>query len=116
MKDVNVTSIVPVDLNSLLCVNARTLSSFYSRLGNNQKRKYYADLADQKNKTMSSIFWDQTDGIWYDYDLNAKSRRRLVSWTLLKVKVKEIGNIFIQESPSPVSWWILQTGNIKTAQ
>lgn len=82
MKDVNVTSIVPVDLNSLLCMNARTLSNFYSRLGNTEKRNFYASLADDKNKTMNSIFWDQSDGIWYDYDLNAKSRRRLVLSTL----------------------------------
>lgn len=81
MKDVNVSSIVPVDLNSLLCVNARTLSNFYARLGDNAKRKEYAELADEKNMTMSKIFWDQTDGVWYDYDLNAKSRRRLVSLT-----------------------------------
>nr|QYJ58449.1 trehalase [Eriocheir sinensis] len=76
MKEVNVTSIVPVDLNSLLCMNARTLSSFYGRLGNTEKRNHYANLADAKNKTMNSIFWDQTDGVWYDYDLNTKSRRR----------------------------------------
>lgn len=82
MKDVNVTSIVPVDLNSLLCVNARTLSHFYYRLGNYNKQKHYARIADEKNETMSKIFWDQTDGIWYDYDLNAKSRRRLVLLTV----------------------------------
>lgn len=76
MMDVNVTSIVPVDLNSLLCVNARTLSNFYDRLGNYHKQKEYARLADEKNETMSKIFWDRTDGVWYDYDINAKSRRR----------------------------------------
>lgn len=78
MKDVNVTSIVPVDLNSLLCVNARTLSNFYGRLGNTTKKQHYASLADQKNLTMSKIFWDQEDGVWYDYDLKTRSKRRLV--------------------------------------
>ena len=78
MKDINVTSIVPVDLNSLLCVNARTLSYFYGRLGRHDKQKEYENIANEKNETMSKIFWDQTDGVWYDYDLNAKSRRRLV--------------------------------------
>ncbi|XP_045135480.1 trehalase-like isoform X2 [Portunus trituberculatus] len=76
MKDTNVTSIVPVDLNSLLCVNARTLSYFYNRLGMHTKEREYARIAKEKNDTMSKIFWDQIDGVWYDYDLNAKSRRR----------------------------------------
>ncbi|MPC78557.1 Trehalase [Portunus trituberculatus] len=79
MKDTNVTSIVPVDLNSLLCVNARTLSYFYNRLGMHTKEREYARIAKEKNDTMSKIFWDQIDGVWYDYDLNAKSRRRLVT-------------------------------------
>ncbi|KAK8388520.1 hypothetical protein O3P69_020480 [Scylla paramamosain] len=76
MKDTNVTSIVPVDLNSLLCVNAQTLSYFYNRLGMHDKKREYDRIAEEKNITMSKIFWDQTDGVWYDYDLNAKSRRR----------------------------------------
>lgn len=78
MKDVNVTSIVPVDLNSLLCMNARTLSNFYGRIGNTTKRQHYDELANEMNDTMSKIFWDRSDGIWYDYDLHAKSKRRLV--------------------------------------
>lgn len=76
MKDLKVTSIVPVDLNSLLCMNARTLSQFYSRLGNYTKKKHYEDVADQKNDTMAKIFWDKTDGTWYDYDLKAEGKRR----------------------------------------
>lgn len=79
MKDTNVTSIVPVDLNSLLCVNAQTLSYFYNRLGMHNKEREYDRIAKEKNETMSKIFWDKSDGVWYDYDLNTKSRRRLVT-------------------------------------
>lgn len=76
MKDTNVTSIVPVDLNSLLCVNAQTLSHFYKSLGMYDKEREYANIAKEKNETMNMIFWDQTDGVWYDYDLHAKRQRR----------------------------------------
>ncbi|KAK3874699.1 hypothetical protein Pcinc_020379 [Petrolisthes cinctipes] len=76
LKDLKVTHIVPVDLNSLLCMNARILSEFYKKIGNFGSAKTYQDLADVKNETMSKIFWDKTDGMWYDYDMNAQSKRR----------------------------------------
>ncbi|XP_069189020.1 trehalase isoform X2 [Procambarus clarkii] len=76
LKDLNVTSIVPVDLNSLLCMNAQTLSQFYGKLGNYTMKKQYEDVAAQKNETMAKIFWDKTDGTWYDYDTKAEGKRR----------------------------------------
>ncbi|XP_042218220.1 trehalase-like isoform X2 [Homarus americanus] len=76
LLNVNVTSIVPVDLNSLLCMNARILSQFYIKLGNYSMSKLYKDIADQKNETMAKIFWDDTDGTWYDIDINADGKRR----------------------------------------
>lgn len=76
LKDLKVTHIVPVDLNSLLCMNAGILSQFYTKLGNYSASKTYDGLAKEKNNTMSKIFWDKTDGMWYDYDMNAESKRR----------------------------------------
>lgn len=78
LKDLKVTHIVPVDLNSLLCMNARILSEFYKKIGNYSDSRKYEDLAKDKNNTMSKIFWDKTDGMWYDYDINAESKRRWV--------------------------------------
>ncbi|XP_076032352.1 trehalase-like [Oratosquilla oratoria] len=75
LKDLNVTSILPVDLNSLLCMNARILSGFYRRLGKQSKSMEYSNLADTKNETMA-LFWDDEDGTWYDFDLNTQQRRR----------------------------------------
>ncbi|XP_064093188.1 trehalase-like [Macrobrachium nipponense] len=76
LKDLKVTSIAPVDLNSLLCVNARFLSEFYRRVGNYTKEKYYDDLATVKNTTMAELFWDKTDGVWYDFDIKTQQKRR----------------------------------------
>ncbi|XP_066941045.1 uncharacterized protein [Macrobrachium rosenbergii] len=76
LKDLRVTSIAPVDLNSLLCVNARFLSEFYRRVGNYTKEKYYDDLATIKNTTMAELFWDKADGVWYDFDIKTQQKRR----------------------------------------
>lgn len=96
MKDLKVTSIVPVDLNSLLCMNARTLSQFYGRLGNYTMKKHYEDVANQKNDTMAKIFWDKTDGTWYDYDMNAEGKRRYVWLCEMQVLRPEDHKIYIQ--------------------
>ncbi|KAK7022014.1 hypothetical protein SK128_022928 [Halocaridina rubra] len=76
LKDLKVTSIAPVDLNSLLCMNARILSEFYKKAGNYSKEKYYEDLANSKNNTMAELFWDNTDGTWHDYDITKQKKRR----------------------------------------
>ena len=76
MKDLAVTGIAPVDLNSLLCLNARILSRFYDIMAHPEKAKLYADISDSINKTMTELFWDESDGIWYDVDINTMKKRK----------------------------------------
>lgn len=76
MRDLKVTTIAPVDLNSLLCMNARILSEFYRKAGNYTKEKSYEDLAKRKNATMAELFWDSTDGTWYDFNVKEQKKRR----------------------------------------
>ncbi|XP_069985201.1 trehalase isoform X2 [Penaeus vannamei] len=76
LQDLKVTSIAPVDLNSLLCSNALTLAQFYRKLGNYTLERKFSNLADEKNTTMAELFWDSTDGTWYDVDINTQQKRR----------------------------------------
>ncbi|XP_042889789.1 trehalase-like isoform X2 [Penaeus japonicus] len=76
LQDLKVTSIAPVDLNSLLCSNALTLGQFYRKLGNYTLERKYSNLAEEKNWTMAELFWDSTDGTWYDVDINTQQKRR----------------------------------------
>ncbi|KAJ9597755.1 hypothetical protein L9F63_011363 [Diploptera punctata] len=69
LTDTNPQYIVPVDLNAILCWNARLLSEFYSLLGNSSKSATYRKLADQWLEAVTQILWHEEIGVWLDYDM-----------------------------------------------
>ncbi|CAG0896196.1 unnamed protein product [Darwinula stevensoni] len=69
-------NVIPVDLNSLLCKNAYLLSEFFRLLGNSDRAAIYANEGDRWNETINSVLWDPEAGIWYDYDIKRKERRK----------------------------------------
>ncbi|XP_064119906.1 trehalase-like isoform X2 [Macrobrachium nipponense] len=72
MSNINVLSIAPVCLNSLMAFNANLLSNFFGALGNPVKQNEYRELAVAINSTISRIFWSERDGVWLDYNLETK--------------------------------------------
>ncbi|CAL4105152.1 unnamed protein product, partial [Meganyctiphanes norvegica] len=77
LKDLKTTSIAPVDLNSMICMNARILSAFYDLLGDNEKEREYSDIADTRNKTIADLFWDESEGVWFDLNVDTMEKRKL---------------------------------------
>ncbi|TKR96298.1 hypothetical protein L596_010340 [Steinernema carpocapsae] len=73
MKSIRTTSIVPVDLNAFICVNARILGSFYEITGRPDKVAAYQRRYEHAKTEMKELHWNETDGIWYDYDLEYKT-------------------------------------------
>lgn len=83
-------SIVPVDLNAFMCANSRILASLYEIKGGRRMRNVWIEktLGDFENvkkyneryqwakRQMREIHWNETDGIWYDYDIEKKVRGR----------------------------------------
>ncbi|CAK5079788.1 unnamed protein product [Meloidogyne enterolobii] len=68
-KSIRTLSIVPVDLNAFMCINMRILASFYEIFGDfKRKNEYYARYQKMK-LAMKTLHWNETDGIWYDFDL-----------------------------------------------
>ncbi|XP_047738979.1 trehalase-like [Hyalella azteca] len=76
LKNLQVTSIAPVDLNSLLCYNAKILAGYHKLLGNLAKAVHYENIHENIVRTIEEVFWDEEDGIWYDFDIKAMKRRR----------------------------------------
>uniref|UniRef100_A0A915PSU2 Trehalase n=1 Tax=Setaria digitata TaxID=48799 RepID=A0A915PSU2_9BILA len=72
MKSIRTWSIVPVDLNAFICVNARIMASFYEITGNFPKVLLYQSRYEMAKLVLKIIHWNETDGIWYDYDLEKK--------------------------------------------
>lgn len=62
-------SIVPVDLNSIMCWNAKLLSKFYMRLNNTNKANEYQKIAEEWIVSVEKILWHDEVGAWLDYDL-----------------------------------------------
>ncbi|KAH7724867.1 alpha,alpha-trehalase [Aphelenchoides avenae] len=72
MKSIRTWSIVPVDLNAFMCINTRVLASFYEISGDFVKMTEYQKRYQQLKLAMKTLHWNETDGIWYDYDLEHK--------------------------------------------
>lgn len=70
------TSVAPVDLNSLLCYNAKIISGYYERLGNTAKADEFKDYHQEMLATLAELFWDEEDGIWYDVNIKDMTKRR----------------------------------------
>lgn len=73
MKSIRTWSIVPVDLNAFMCVNMRILASFFEIFGDFQKKHEYYKRYQNMRLAMKTLHWNETDGIWYDYDLERKA-------------------------------------------
>ncbi|KAK6025344.1 alpha,alpha-trehalase, partial [Ostertagia ostertagi] len=77
MRSIRTWSIVPVDLNAFMCVNARILASLFEIRGDFKKVAFYQQRYELAKREMKEIHWNETDGIWYDYDLEKKTHSNI---------------------------------------
>ncbi|XP_046649837.1 trehalase-like [Daphnia pulicaria] len=75
LDDVKITNIIPVDLNSFICMNAKLLSNMFSLLGDEEKSQFYLDKFIKWKEAIQMVLWNEEEGVWLDYDmLNSRSR------------------------------------------
>ena len=75
LKDNKARHIIPVELNSYLCRNARVLSEFYKDFGEDGKSEKYSGWMDNFRTAIDEVMWNDEKGSWFDYDLiNNKQR------------------------------------------
>lgn len=67
--------VAPIDLNSFLYGAFSNLAEFYEHLQNEEKQKYWSNLANELNNTINTLFWNAADGIWYDFDTTLQQQR-----------------------------------------
>ncbi|KFD54549.1 hypothetical protein M514_04494 [Trichuris suis] len=72
MKSIRTWSIVPADLNSFMCMNARLLAEMNKKIGNLDKWEKYDLYFRLAKKVLKYVHWNEKDGVWYDYDLDRK--------------------------------------------
>lgn len=72
MRTIRTWSIVPVDLNAFMCMNARILGALSEITGDFKKVLFYQSKYEQTKQAMKELLWNETDGVWYDFDLETK--------------------------------------------
>ncbi|CCD71475.1 Trehalase [Caenorhabditis elegans] len=73
MDSIRTWSIIPADLNAFMCANARILASLYEIAGDFKKVKVFEQRYTWAKREMRELHWNETDGIWYDYDIELKT-------------------------------------------
>ena len=76
LQDIKVRSIIPVELNCLHATNAKILAYYYvALLKDNVESDRLNRIGDDLTLAINEVLWNESDGVWYDYDLkNNKSR------------------------------------------
>ncbi|XP_072945752.1 trehalase-like isoform X2 [Epargyreus clarus] len=75
LTNLKTRSIIPVDLNGILCWNAELLAQFHARLGNADKAFYYRELHARFVLAIEQVLWHEDVGAWLDYSLESGRRR-----------------------------------------
>ncbi|KAF2071363.1 hypothetical protein CYY_007322 [Polysphondylium violaceum] len=74
LSDINLSTIqtiniLPVDLNSMLYLNEKTLSNFYTILGDTNQAQYYKNQSLSRAIAIENIFWNENINQWIDFNL-----------------------------------------------
>lgn len=70
LENIKTRSIIPVDLNAIMCGNAILLADFYEMLNNRNKAQFYRNIAKKWRKAVTDVLWHEDIGAWLDYDIS----------------------------------------------
>ncbi|XP_055030831.2 trehalase [Misgurnus anguillicaudatus] len=74
LRDTQTSSILPADLNAIMCRNERLLASFHRIQGNEQKAEEYDQALSARINAIESLLWDPEKKVWFDFSLVTQSR------------------------------------------
>lgn len=69
MGSTRTSSILPVDLNSIICGNLKIFAEFYALLGDEEAAKHSMEQFELMRDTIHKIFWNEEHGCWFDWDI-----------------------------------------------
>lgn len=76
LTSIHTKDIIPVDLNAIFANALQTMAYFEGILKNTRRASHWAYLAKQWRSNIEAVFWDEDDGIWYDYDIGSQKHRK----------------------------------------
>ncbi|XP_047540830.1 trehalase-like isoform X1 [Vanessa atalanta] len=75
LTNLKTRSIIPVDLNAILCWNAQLMAEFHEKLKNFDKAQYYRDMHARLMEAIEKVLWHEDVGAWLDFSLESGRRR-----------------------------------------
>lgn len=69
MGSTRTSSILPVDLNSIICGNLKIFAEFYALLGDQDAAKHSMEQFELMRETIHKVFWNEEHGCWFDWDI-----------------------------------------------
>ncbi|XP_064403898.1 trehalase-like isoform X2 [Halichondria panicea] len=68
LSTIHTQSIVPVDLNAILCSNEATLARLYTIIGNTSAAAMFEAAKASREQYFDALFWNETEGLWLDWN------------------------------------------------
>ncbi len=78
-----ILDLLPVDLNSLLYHLETTLAEFANLRGDKEKATCYQNAAEKRKKAISTLFWNEKEGFFFDYHFQKETTTEV--WSLAGV-------------------------------
>jgi alpha,alpha-trehalase len=75
----DVLHLLPIDLNSNLCIYERNFAYFYEQLNQEEEARSWRESAQKRLKTINELMWDEQDGLYYDYNYRFSERKKVKS-------------------------------------
>ncbi|VDN03354.1 unnamed protein product [Thelazia callipaeda] len=69
MGSTRTSSILPVDLNAIICGNLRLMAILYEVIGDVVSAKHCQQQFESMRQAIHQVFWNETHGCWFDYDI-----------------------------------------------
>ncbi|CAH1645734.1 unnamed protein product [Spodoptera littoralis] len=76
LTDVHTSRILPVDLNAMFAGALQIMGDLRYQLKDRRSAQKWWSLAKYWRVAIENVLWDPDDGVWYDYDTTAKSRKK----------------------------------------
>lgn len=70
LATIETTNILPICLNTLLYNVEHTLARAYQFTGDSAMQQHYAELASRRREAMHTYLWDDSKGVFQDYNFN----------------------------------------------
>ena len=73
LSSIQMTNIIPVDLNCLMYHLELTLAKAYKESGNLLQQNYYNQLAEKRKQTINKYCFNKNENWYYDYNISQKT-------------------------------------------